>query len=232
MFIDNAYSHKPSCSIWKSMTEFGYAQRMARVFDCFFNTNILDLTIKQFADSNIKDNPSNFITTLRQQYSKIDPINANVVADIGSGPWCGIFFLKQWPVMYSVDPAHDVYKEKKLTRDIEGVTRIQGLAEQFVLPQKSDIIWCINALNHGGCLKQSLQNIMNNLNDGGLLLLHLHLRTEEQCDSGHPMPVLESELDAFFKDFEIMNKNVLPDPLKPNRPKPGRRTYLATIKKK
>lgn len=237
-YMQNKYHHKPSCSVWKSMSETGYTQRMSRAFECFYQTGIPDRVttinkIKQEPDSTVRKNKKlSYVEDMRNEYNQVVlPGDPQSVADIGCGPWGGMFFLKQWPVMYAVEPVWDIYRNKQLSKTIMGLHEITSYAGNFELPQLVDLMWCINALNHGGCLLESLQNMMNNIRDGGVLCFHVHLRTLDKCDSGHPMPVLESELDEFFNQYRIMEKRILPDPLKPNRPKQGRPTYLALIQK-
>lgn len=223
MYIDQHYGHKPSCSVWKTMTKTGYAKRIALVFESFFKVDILSRVERM-------KNRRAFCSSVKQ---KCDEINFPGVssADIGSGPWCGVFFLKSWQTMFAVDPVMDIYASQGLTKDIPGVVKIAQYAEKFKLPSKVDLMWSINALNHGGCLRDSLQNMMDQINDNGTLMFHIHLRTPEKCDNGHPMPILPEELDAFFKPYKTLSRDVLADPLKPGRAKAGRPTYLARIQK-
>lgn len=224
MYIKETYGHKPSCSVWKTMTKCGYVKRMARAYEIFFPTNA-NIVSTIVINSEHPHKKRDYLARMREAFAAVTtPGDPQVVADIGCGPWSGIFFLKQYPTMYGVEPVWNTYGEKMLTKEVPAVTRVPEYAESFKLPQPADLIFCINALNHGGCLWNSLQNMMDNLKVGGLLCMHLHMRTPSECDRGHPMPILKEELDEFFSKYVVTKKEICPDPLRPGRP--GRPTYI------
>lgn len=155
MFIKQYYNHKPSASVWKTFNKNGYAQRMARAYEIFYPTGILKEIKSQIKEpkSQTIDRKTILYNRLRDAYSSIvTPGNPQIVADVGCGPLSGIFVLKKYNKMYAVEPSWSKYRDMNLIQPQDNVTEIESYAEKFVLPEKVDLIWSINALNHGGCL--------------------------------------------------------------------------------
>lgn len=158
------------------------------------------------------------------------PKGCNVVADVGCGPWAGIFYIRKWEHMYAVDPSWQMYEEKKVVRLTckKSLKLIEDYAQFFQLPQKADLIFSINALNHGGDLKKSIDNIMSNLKIGGLFFMHLHLRTGESVDGGHPMMVSEEGILQIISQYKIVNSKIFDfDPVR----KKGHKSIVATLQR-
>lgn len=198
------YSHGPSAAIWRTMLEKSYVKRMNIALDLF-------------------DIPKYKNTT---EYSE------TVVADVGCGPWGGISFVRRWPAMYLIDPSWSVYEKEGVVKILsnKGSFFIEDYAQTFTLPEKANIIFSINTLNHGGDAKSSLDNIMKNLKDDGLFFLHLHMREKEEADNGHPMPLYKENLQELFNEYNIIQCNWLDgDPLKSMN---GHKTVVATLRNK
>jgi len=186
-------SHKPSASVWKTMSEHGYIKRINRVLDLF------DI-----------------------------PKEIEIAADIGCGPWAGVFFARRWEKMYAVDPSWSVYNQLNLVKIfIKPIEIIEEYAQDFKLPQKAQIMFSINALNHGGDIEKSIENCMSNLISGGKLFLHLHLRDKKEVDKGHPIDLDDETITQYISKYTVLTSNIYDfDPLKTPG---GHRTIVATI---
>lgn len=126
------------------------------------------------------------------------PRGIKSVADIGCGPWAGIFFARRWPIMYGVDPSWTVYARLNMLSKVPNMSRfkkIQAYAQNFILPEPVDAMFSINAVNHGGDLTMSMHNMLRNIRSGGLLFFHVHMRAEHKLDQGHPMPLTREIID-------------------------------------
>ena len=132
----------------------------------------------------------------------------NIVADVGCGPREGIFERKRFPVMYAVDPLWKEYQKADVDVVNENVIRIRDSAQDFVLPQKADLIVSFNSLDHSGYIYKSVYNIWENLKIGGLFFLHLHLRTKKEFDEIHQMELTESIMQKVLSHFQILRQDV------------------------
>ncbi len=155
-------------------------------------------------------------------------IDGQVAADIGCGPYCGIFNELKFTTMYAVDPLWTEYGNKGLIKKPNGVILIDDCAETFALPEKADVIFSFNALDHSGDLSNSFHNIMDNLQGSGTFYFHVHLRTKKQLNGGHRMVVLEEDIDNILKPYTTIDKKVLSEcPLD----KKNYVSYIAVVKK-
>ena len=156
------------------------------------------------------------------------PDGAEVCADVGCGPFCGIFAVRLWKTMYAIDPLWHAYESSNLIIcPNESIKFIEDYAQMFSLPEKADVIFSINALNHSGDLEKSIENIMSNLNPGGLFFLHLNHRLSRELNSKHPMEVSEESIENILKKYNVVEKMWKPDPLQSGK---GRPTIVATLK--
>lgn len=157
------------------------------------------------AHKNIESNRSTIMSSLFTDTT----IDGNVAADIGCGPHCGIFNELVFPTMYAVDPLWSKYNKSDLDRVVIGAECIESSAGDFVLPEKADVIFSFNALDHSGCLKDSFNNIMANLNDNGRFYFHMHLRTKGQLNAGHRMIITEDDIDSILSQYMVISKRVV-----------------------
>lgn len=188
------HRHKPSLSVWKTMSEKGYIKRMSRAIDLF---NI--------------------------------PKGCSVVADVGCGPWAGVFYVRKWESMYAIDPSWQKYEQNRVIRLTckKILQLIEDYAQFFKLPAPADLIFSINALNHGGDFRKSIENVMSNLKVGGLFFMHLHLRGKEEVDGGHPIAVSDDDILNTISTYNIISSKIYDyDPLKIDR---GHRSIVATL---
>ena len=154
------------------------------------------------------------------------PNEIDICADVGCGPWCGIFQLYKSTYMYAVDPLWSAYFKNNLQDIPPGVVTVSDCAEKFNLPQNANIIISVNSLDHSGSLKNSIYNIMSNLVDNGLFYLHIHMRTKKQLNSGHKMSITEDNLDSICSSWVVLQKNVYDQCPIENKPY---KTYVAIM---
>jgi SAM-dependent methyltransferase len=135
-------------------------------------------------------------------------ISGGVVADVGCGPYGGIFRELKFPIMFAIDPLWNEYDKYNLSNVDSKVVRIVNNAENFKLSKRADMIFSFNALDHSGNLERSFHNIMRNLKSSGKFYFHIHLRTIKQINAGHVRPILESEIDKILKPFAVELKRI------------------------
>lgn len=164
---------------------------------------------------------------MRSMFPDISP-DYKVAADVGCGPHCGVFNELSFDKMYAIDPLWESYEKEGLSVKPEGVVTICSDAQNFELKEKADVIFSFNALDHSGNLESSINNIMNNIRDGGSFCLHVHMRTPEQLNAGHKMVIKEEDLDRILSKWETVRKRI-EDVCPLDRKK--YRSYIAEIKK-
>lgn len=170
-----------------------------------------------------------------EKYSRVDIMlkmfpnlkGHEVVADIGCGPYCGIFSRLKFSKMFAVDPLWDEYKRNKLMKVPPNVIVVKEEGESFTLTTPADLIVSFNAIDHSGNLRGSISNIMKNLVVGGRFCFHVHMRTKSQMNKGHRMLVTEDLLDSILSDFKVVSKSVGKDPFVVRG---GYTTYIAEVK--
>ena len=68
----------------------------------------------------------------------------------------------------------------------------------------------MNALDHSGDLFATAEEIGRHINTGGVFVLHLHMRTQEQLNAGHRMLITEQDIDKAFGFMQRVWKQVAP----------------------
>ena len=154
-------------------------------------------------------NEKNVRSSVMKKLFKDEIILADVAVDVGSGPNCGIFNEVLFKKMYAVDPLWYKYKTLGIAKTVSGVNCIESTAEDFKLPEKADVIFSFNALDHSGSLEKGFHNIMDNLNVSGRFYFHIHLRTKSQLNTGHRMALTEDDIDNILKPYNILNKKIV-----------------------
>ena len=153
------------------------------------------------------------------------------VADVGCGPNYGVFVYKKFQTMIAVDPIWNLYFENHIVQEpnVPSVCSLNWMndsSENFTLENPADAIISINALDHSGDLKQSVDNIMKNLKPNGIFFIHIHMRTKEQLNEGHPVAFSEDLIDDCLMKYKMIRKklyNVCPFDRKPYR------SYIAEL---
>lgn len=158
-----------------------------------------------------------------------------VVADVGCGPWAGVFFVRRWAKMYAVDPSWSLYEQRGVinmlwAKDCKCISYIEDYAQTFKLPEPADFIFSINAINHAGNVIDSVANMMNNLGENGLLFLHVHLRPPEALSGGHPMALDKEVLDRAIAPYRHVKVEYMDSDLT-RKNENQYRTLVATLAK-
>jgi SAM-dependent methyltransferase len=158
------------------------------------------------------------------------PKGIRAVADIGCGPWGGVFFARKWPRMYAVDPSWTMYEQAGLVRLSSKIVKVvEDYAQTFILPEFVEVAFSVNAVNHSGDLQLSIANTLKNLEPDGLFFLHVNLRSPDNIEPGHPMPLDENDVQQMLQNFDVLSYEISPgDPMRPHAE--FKKTLIATIK--
>lgn len=130
------------------------------------------------------------------------------VADVGCGPRGGLFQVDRYTKMFGVDPLWDKYLKAGVVECPGDVTKIKASAENYNLPKLANLTVSINALDHSGNIKKSIENMRKNTYPGGFMFVHVHLRTPKEFDDIHTMEITPEMMVGFFSKEEIIAKDV------------------------
>jgi len=139
--------------------------------------------------------------------------HATVCADIGCGPRGGVFDIAKYPKMYGVDPLWPDYERLGLDTANKEIKRITATAATFALPEKADFIVSFNAMDHGGNLRDGVENVMRNLSPDGLFIMHMHLRTKKQLGKLHNIFYTVEDVRKCFDSFSLKDRLFEKDPI-------------------
>jgi trans-aconitate methyltransferase len=97
------------------------------------------------------------------------------IADLGCGP-AGIFTVFENKMVVAVDPLLNTY-EKTLPffekEDFPYTTFINQKLEDFQPSDKSDIVFCMNAINHVADIDLAYNRLINAAKDGGYVVVSI-----------------------------------------------------------
>ena len=124
-----------------------------------------------------------------------------VLLDIGSGPE-GILHKLEAKEKHALDPLMEEYENMGYDIHTNEVITNKGSSEEkiSIYINKFDIVFCLNALDHFFNIDTSIKNIYSYLKDKGSLVLLTDLRTENQLDCFHKMPVSDVEILSVLKN--------------------------------
>ncbi len=123
-----------------------------------------------------------------------------VIADFGCGPFGGIFsVLPQLSAAYPIDVLADEYNA--WGNCAYPIVPFDG-APTSVPEGSCDYAFCLNAIDHTPYPELIVAELWRILKPGGLVYLHVHLRTQEQVNKLHPIPWEEKDVRARFEMFE------------------------------
>ncbi len=130
------------------------------------------------------------------------------VIDLGCGPHGGIFNVVKCSLMVGIDPLWEEYGAmgKFLPKDI--VTVI-GDSNNFNYDGKVDCVFSMNALDHSGDLSNSISEIIKHIKIGGIFMMHVHMRTKKQLNSGHKMLITEEQIDLLLAGLDQVHKQIV-----------------------
>jgi len=101
------------------------------------------------------------------------PASPKQIMDAGCGP-AGIFTILSDHKVTAVDPLLDSYKEQIAQFDTDDYPHVQFVTspiEQYHQPNKYDIIFCLNCINHVSSIPDSLTNLYECLKPGGQMVI-------------------------------------------------------------
>lgn len=115
----------------------------------------------------------NLPNDLKSKLSGVDS-EQNIIWDAGCGP-AGIFIMFDKAKVFATDPLLDSYKKEKLLfrNDAQNIEFITAPLEKTHLPIKSDILFCMNALNHVENIDRATQQFISNLKENSLVICTL-----------------------------------------------------------
>lgn len=187
------------------------------------------LTWKQWNDSqkneahfwNVQKNLGNEEQKRRNQYCRgIIEDNCNIckdffaqdfsklkIIDIGSGPE-GILHVINAACKVALDPLMDEYEKMGYAIDANGVLPYSAMAEHAAFGRISyDCAICMNALDHMKNPQIAIQSIAEILRDGGQLLLTTDLRTDQQLDCYHKLPLKQIEVESYLAQYFTIHRS-------------------------
>jgi SAM-dependent methyltransferase len=128
-----------------------------------------------------------------------------VIADFGCGPFGGMCTLFPTNKTYPIDILAKQYNnfddfEKPYIFGFDGRV-CEELADHSI-----DCLFCCNAIDHTDFPEYIVAEIYRLLKVGGKIFLHVHLRTEDEVNKGHPIAWNEQLFETLFKEyFTIMD---------------------------
>lgn len=104
---------------------------------------------------------------------ELELTGTEAILDAGCGP-AGIFMVLEGKPLMAVDPLLGQYQDQLDHFDPSAYPKVQfhdASLEEFQAPQKLDIIFCCNVINHVADLNLSLDRLCAWLKPGGILIL-------------------------------------------------------------
>lgn len=160
--------------------------------------------------------PSSYLTWKRNYwiafYNQVNfflPANFELVnkkiIDAGCGP-AGIFiWLNDFSEVFAFDPLLPVYSKMPhfSTQNYNSVTFSHQSIENFVLPNKYELIFCLNAINHVKLLDKAIENLTAHLQENALMIISVdvhHQSIFHYILSRLPFDILHPH-QYFLKDY-------------------------------
>jgi cyclopropane fatty-acyl-phospholipid synthase-like methyltransferase len=125
---------------------------------------------------------------------------ARRLLEIGAGPLNGCLPLMPAESKTSIDPLNSTYSATGLIVEDANIRYVNEYVENWDAGEAWDAIICANAIDHGAPDWPLLfRKIAKLLEPDGRLYFHQNLRTETQCNLGHPVPLSWAELRNLLK---------------------------------
>lgn len=151
--------------------------------------------------------------------------NGMKILEVGPGPYGGLLAMLYTPEQVKImttalDPLWKEYADAGFTFDWAVRLNCHMITSyRHLLSVKAfDLVICANVLDHGKADLSELKLIHDAMAPGGELHLHLNLRTQEQCNEGHPVPISIHRLgialgNAGFKpvDYQVYDRDPVED---------------------
>ncbi|MES2620365.1 MAG: class I SAM-dependent methyltransferase [Bacteroidota bacterium] len=118
----------------------------------------------------------NYWKAILNKVSELTEVDSSkTVCDLGCGP-AGIFIAFPVNKVTCVDPLIDVYeKQTSFFRkvDYSNATFVQSTMEEFLVKEKFDLVFCMNAINHVRDIAKGFDKLEELCADGGSVILSI-----------------------------------------------------------
>ena len=141
---------------------------------------------------------------------KLDKYNFDnkVVADIGCGPFGGIFSCLKNGVaeLIPMDILSEEYKEMNV---FDKEIQYCDLNNRVPLDDNyCDYVVCTNAIDHIDSVAHGFDEVYRILGSGGRAFIHVHMRTKDQLNKAHVHELNLEMLHKYCKKFNIIEMEV------------------------
>lgn len=158
-----------------------------------------DYEVKYWVKNGIKKGKDFYSLYLEKFNVSEEDFYTKKVADFGCGPFGGLLSVLDVAGCYPIDILAEKYNEwGKCRRKIYLFDGKRVMLEDSIV----DVVFCCNAIDHTKHPENIIKEIGRILKSDGILYLHVHLRTQDELNPGHPMAWDESVFDILFKGFE------------------------------
>ena len=147
-------------------------------------------------------------TDIYDRYAKafnMDKYNfeEKLVADIGCGPFGGVFYNSMKDNIFPIDILADEYNDMNLcSKKIIMGDLHKGLPFE---DNYFDYVICTNAIDHIPEVLSGFNEIFRVLNHGGIAFIHVHLRREDQLSKAHIHALDLDKVKCMCKKFEAIS---------------------------
>lgn len=144
------------------------------------------------------------------------------VMDIGTGPAGGILDLLECDEKWAIEPIYSQYKKEGIWHWRSDLIVRETVCEQLsgVPENYFDIVFSMNALDHGENIEKCFRKTCEALKEGGLFYLHVHCRSEEQLNPLHQQAYTPEDLKHWLEScgFRVIQARVFEeDPIPTNK---------------
>lgn len=127
-------------------------------------------------------------------------LEGKLFADIGCGPFGGVFYNKMNDNIFPIDILAEEYNEMNhCSKKIIMGDLCKGLTFKN---NYFDYVICTNAIDHIPDVKSGFDEIFRVLKHGGIAFIHVHLRREDQLSKAHIHPLNLKMVKKMCEQFE------------------------------
>lgn len=167
-----------------------------------------------------------------EEQKQLGDIHNKVIVDIGTGPIGGVAEYLQAKEKWVIEPIVSSYKKAGVWIPKSKIEVRETFAEKMegVPNEYFDIVFSMNALDHGDDIRVCFSNINKILKLDGYFYLHVHCRQEFELNELHRQPFLENDLLGWLENegFEVISSRMFSeDPVPTNK----YRTFVGVMKK-
>jgi SAM-dependent methyltransferase len=140
--------------------------------------------------------------------------------EVGCGPWAKntriIFGVIGAKKLFLEDPLLDDYVSMNKSVARLAAERFSVPLEELKLPERVDLVICINVLDHVYSMSRCMDVMSGSLRKNGVIIVGQDLTNDEDvckmpvADVGHPIRLDESRCMSFLNSYEPVFSKVLP----------------------